>query len=285
MFPRLPGTGTARTGRRHPITASAASFGQHRTMPVAAAPPFRTLRAETDGRLGRLTLDQPDRLNPIGALALEELAAAAAWFDEQGAALVVVGGAGRAFCAGFDLRELTAAPSGRGPADHPGGSTPALGAAMAAAVSSMEALTVAAVQGPCVGGGFVLALCCDLRIAADDAWFSLPEAELGIPLAWSGVPRLVRELGAARAAELILTCRRMPAVEAHAAGLVNEVVERGSLDAVVAERTGLILERSDAVIRTTKRQVREAAEALVPTSGDWAGTDELIAALRTLIGG
>ncbi len=191
----------------------------------AAPPPFTTLRVEVDGRLGRLTLDQPDRLNPIGAVALRELAEAARWFDEQDVPVVVVGGAGRAFCAGFDLRELTARPPEHG--DHPGALTPALGAAMAEAVSTMRALTVAAVQGPCVGGGFVLALCCDVRVAADDAWFSLPEAELGIPLAWSGVPRLVRELGPARANELILTCRRVPAAEAHAIGLVNEAGRAG----------------------------------------------------------
>ena len=193
---------------------------------------------------------------------------------------MVVGGAGRAFCAGFDLRELAAPATAEG---HPGAATPALGAAMAEAVASMRALTVAAVQGPCVGGGFVLALCCDLRIAADDAWFSLPEAELGIPLAWSGVPRLVRELGPARANELILTCRRVPAAEALRIGLVNEVVERSALERTVAERTATLLERRSSVIETTKRQVREAAEAIVPTTGAWAATDELVAALRVLL--
>ena len=221
-------------------------------MADVALPSFQTLRVELDGALGRLTLDQPDRLNPIGALALRELADAAAWFDASDASVVVVTGAGRAFCAGFDLRELRAKPTSDDLADHPGASTPALGAAMADAVSSMRALTVAAIGGPCVGGGFVLALCCDLRIAADDAWFSLPEAELGIPLAWSGVPRLVRELGPARANELILTCRRMPAIEAHAAGLINEVVPRPELEATVAARVAAILERPGPVITTTK---------------------------------
>ncbi len=256
-------------------------------MTAAPAPAFRTLRAEVDGRLGRLTLDQPERLNPIGALALRELAEAAAWFDASEAAVVVVGGAGRAFCAGFDLRELAAAaadtPVGTDPSEQSGATTPALGAAMADAVSSMRALTVAAIQGPCAGGGFVLALCCDLRVAADDAWFSLPEAELGIPLAWSGVPRLVRELGPARANELILTGRRVPAAEALGIGLVNEVVDRAALADTVAARAAAVLERRDSVIETTKRQVREAAEALVPTTGPWAGTDELVAALRSLL--
>lgn len=252
-------------------------------MPAPSPPPFRTLRAEVDGRLGWLTLAQPDRLNPIGAQALEELAAAAAWFDETDAAVVVVAGEGRAFCAGFDLRELAAPAPDRDLAAHPGASTPELGAAMASAIAGMRALTVAAIQGPCVGGGFVLALCCDLRIAADDAWFSLPEAELGIPLAWSGVPRLVRELGPARANELILTCRRVPAAEAVAIGLVNQVVPLPALATEVAARTVTLLDRRDEVIATTKRQVREAAEAMVPTTGSWAGTDELVAALRALL--
>ena len=248
-------------------------------------PSFRTLRVEVDGRLGSLTLDQPERRNAIGALALQELIDAAAWFDASPASVVVVRGAGRAFCAGFDRRELGAAPSDLRTDEHPGAATPALGAAMAQAVSSMRALTVAAIQGPCVGGGFVLALCCDLRIAADDAWFSLPEAELGIPLAWSGVPRIVRELGPARASELILTCRRVPAAEAAAWAMVNEVVERAALDDTVAERTAALLERRDSVIEATKRQVRAAAEALVPTSEPWAGTDELVTALRSLLRG
>lgn len=258
-------------------------------MTSASSPSFRTLAASVDGRLGRLVLDQPERLNPIGSVALRELVEAAAWFDDAGASVVVVSGAGRAFCAGFDRRELVA-PSTGGSGD-PGGSgasrdgaaTPALGAAMAAAVSSTRALTVAAVHGPCVGGGLVLALCCDLRIAADDAWFSLPEAELGIPLAWSGVPRLVRELGPARANELILTCRRVPAAEAAEIGLVNRVVPATDLAVEVDALVATLLERRDDVITTTKRQVAEAAEALVPTTGAWAGTDELVAALRTLL--
>ena len=284
MIPRgMRATQIAFPARRLTRATWVPRIGQHRRMTAPIPPTFRTLRVEFHGSLGRITLDQPERLNPLGAVTLRELAAAAAWFDQTEASIVVVAGAGRAFCAGFDLRELTAPAHDSGSPDgHGGAATPTLGAAMADAISSMQALTVAAVQGPCVGGGFVLALCCDLRIASDDAWFSLPEAELGIPLAWSGVPRLVRELGPARANELILTCRRVGAAEALAIGLVNEVVAAPGLEDVVATRVSVLLERRADVILTTKRQVREAAESLVPTTGAWAGTEELLTAVRRL---
>ncbi|WP_426573311.1 enoyl-CoA hydratase/isomerase family protein [Aquihabitans sp. McL0605] len=236
-------------------------------------PHFTTLAVSLRGGLGRLTLDQPDRLNPLGSVALQELVDAAAWFDASPASVVVVTGAGRAFSAGFDRDEL-AAPSPQ--SRH----TPELGAAMSAAIGSMGAVTLAAVQGPCVGGAFVLVMSCDLRLAADDAWFSLPEAELGIPLAWSGVPLLVRSIGPARTTELVLSCRRVAADEAAAWGLVNRVVPRHDLAAATEELVGTLLERRPDVIATTKRQVREAAEALVPSDGRWAGTEHLQAALR-----
>ena len=152
---------------------------------------FGTLRVEIDptsqGRIGRLTLDQPAKLNPLGSTALREIAEAAAWFDSTDASVVIVTGAGRAFSSGFDLREFaggSSATSSRDQAD--------LGRRMAEAMERMNALTIAAIKGPCVGGGVVLAGVCDLRIAADDTVFSIPEVDLGIPLAWGGIPRLVR---------------------------------------------------------------------------------------------
>ena len=99
-----------------------------------------------------------------------------------------------------------------------------LGRIMAEAVTDMRALTVVGVHGRCVGGGVVLAAACDLRVAADDAVFSIPEVELGIPLAWAGIPRLVREIGPALTKELVLTCRPFSPAEAAAFGFVNRVV-------------------------------------------------------------
>ena len=94
-----------------------------------------------------------------------------------------------------------------------------LGLRMADAIESMRAVTIAQVHGYAVGGGVVLVAACDLRVAADDAVFSIPEIELGIPLAWGGIPRLVREIGPALTKELVMTCRRFTPAEAKAAGL------------------------------------------------------------------
>jgi enoyl-CoA hydratase/carnithine racemase len=238
---------------------------------------FTTLRAEVDGRLGRLTLTQPDQLNPLGTVPLREIAEAARWFDTTDASVVVVTGEGRAFSSGFDLREFAGsgtdtATSSRDQAD--------LGRLMAEAMERMKALTIAAIKGPCVGGGVVLAGVCDLRIAADDTVFSIPEVDLGIPLAWGGIPRLVREIGPALTRELVLTCRPFDAHEARAAGFVNRVVPRADLEREVDELATQLSRKAPSVVRATKRQVNEALEDVAPTVGAWADADLLGAAMR-----
>ncbi|WP_420452421.1 enoyl-CoA hydratase/isomerase family protein [Ilumatobacter sp.] len=242
------------------------------------SPSFETLRVETDGRIGRLTLDRPDQLNPLGTRALSEIARAAAWFDRTEVSIVVVTGEGRGFCSGFDLREFASgrsaddgAMSARDQAD--------LGRRMAEAMERMSALTIAAIKGPCVGGGVVLAGVCDLRIAADDAVFSIPEVDLGIPLAWGGIPRLVREVPPAIVRELVLTCRPFDAHEARSLGFVNRVVGRDELESAVDELAASLAAKAPSVVRATKRQVNEALEDVASTVGAWADADQLGAAL------
>ncbi len=245
-------------------------------MPAVDAPEFTTLHVAVGGRIGRMTLDQPAKLNPLGTAALREIAEAAAWFDTTGASIVIVTGAGRAFTAGFDLREFAGTTSdqatdGRTQAD--------LGRLMAEAMDQMSALTIAAIKGPCVGGGVVLAATCDIRIAADDTVFSIPEVDLGIPLAWGGIPRLVREIGPAMTRELVLTCRPFDADEARSLGFVNRVVARADLEQVVDELAEQLAAKAPSVVRATKRQVAEAAENVASTAGSWADADLLGAAM------
>lgn len=247
-------------------------------------PRFSTLRVEVDGPIGRLTLTQGDKLNPLGTVPLREIAEAARWFDTTSAHIVIVTGEGRAFSAGFDLREFAGDdrddPSGSDASTMSSRDQADLGRLMAEAMDRVSALTIAAIKGPCVGGGVVLAGVCDLRIAADDTVFSIPEVDLGIPLAWGGIPRLVREIGPALTRELVLTCRPFSPDEALRIGFINRVVPRAELESAVDELAAQLARKAPSVVRTTKRQVNEALEDVASTTGSWADADQLGAAMR-----
>ena len=235
---------------------------------------YETLDVVLDGAVGRLTLDQPEVLNPLGATVLREIAQAIGALDDAGAVVVVVSGRGRAFSAGFDLREFAGSAGG-----DAGPVTADLGRRMDDAVEATDAVTIAAVRGHCVGGGLVLAAACDLRLATNTTRFSIPEADLGIPLAWGGIPRLVREIGPAATRELVMTCRPFDAAEAQRLGLVNRVVTDAELDTEVDALVASLLTKAPTVLRATKRQVHTAVEQMASTDGAWADALLLGAAL------
>lgn len=237
---------------------------------------FATLTVDIDGSIGRLTLDRPQQLNAVSRQMLDELVAAAAWFDAQrDVKVVVVAGAGRAFSAGFDLGDFS------DPDPHvPPREAADKGRLVAEALTGMQAVTIAAVHGWCVGAGVVIVAACDLRVAADDARFSIPEVDLGIPLAWGGIPRLVRELGPAVTKELVLTCRPFSASEALALRFVNRVVPATDLAAATDALAQDLAAKSSFTLTTTKHAVNEANEALVPTTGAWADADLLVRAMH-----
>ncbi len=233
-----------------------------------------TLRVEADGRIGRITLDQPSKLNPLSTHCLEELAGAAAWFDDRpDVRVVIVAGAGRAFTAGADLDSF----SGDGRVGRDGGDA---GRRMAEAIEGMNSVTIAAIHGHCVGGGVVLAGACDLRVAAESTRFSIPEVDLGIPLAWGGIPRLVREIGPAPTRDLVMTCRPFFPDEALQLGFLNRVVPDDQLGAAVDELAATLTAKSALTLRATLRAVDAAAEALVSTRFAWSDADALTNALH-----
>lgn len=234
---------------------------------------FETLTATVDGPIGRLTLNRPDKLNPLSVVTLQEIVDAAAWFDQQsGIKVVVVSGTGRAFSAGADLGTFGGKQemSIRDAAD--------LGRRMADAVENIRAVTIASIQGWCVGGGVVLAVACDLRIAADDARFSIPEVDLGIPLAWGGIPRLVREIGPAMTKELVLTCRRFDADEAKSIGFINRVVPAAELTATVESLAASLSAKASHALYSTKRHVDAVTSNMVGLPRSWADADGLVTA-------
>jgi enoyl-CoA hydratase/carnithine racemase len=244
---------------------------------MSTPPDFQTIKVTCDGRRGTLTLNRPDRLNALSNELMAEVAEAASWFDHQSnLRVVVVSGEGRAFSAGFDLSVF--GDDGPSPA---GGRVPAdTGRLMADALERTSPVLIAALHGHVVGGGLVVAAACDLRIATDDVSFSIPEVDLGIPLAWGGIPRLVREVGPALTKELVMTCRPFGAEEAMAAGFLNRIVPADDLDTAVDELAEAVASRPRAAVLATKRHVNAVTDQMVGTGRSWSDADGLTAALR-----
>ena len=238
-----------------------------------APPTLETVEVAVDGATGSLWLDRPDKLNPLSTRTLRELELAARWFDEHpDLKVVTVGGRGRAFSAGADLGSFTGGDGGRGDREQ--------GWRTGRALEEMRAVTVARIQGWCVGGGLVVAAACDLRIAAASARFSIPEIDLGIPLAWGGIPRLVREIGPARTKELVMTGREFSPDEALSMGFLNQVVADEDLDDAVARLVEQLVGKPQLGLLATKAHTNAVTESMVGTGRSWADADGLEAGLR-----
>ena len=176
------------------------------------------VRYQRLGAAALITIARPQVRNAIDGPTAAALAGALARFHSDAAARVLVlTGAEEAFCAGADLKAL---PSFGERLADPGGP-------LGISRTQAQKPTIAAVAGYCLAGGLELALWCDLRIAAENAIFGCAERRFGVPLIDGGTQRLPRIVGLGRALELILTGRLIEAAEAHAIGLVNEVVGSG----------------------------------------------------------
>jgi enoyl-CoA hydratase/carnithine racemase len=183
-----------------------------------------TVSLVADGAIARLTLNRPEALNALNRATASGLEAALESLEgSRDVKVVIVGGSGRAFCAGNDIAEM-----------------PALSGAEAEAVSArwqqivdrfarLPQVTIAAVQGYALGGGCMLAAAQDLRVAERSARFGLPEITLGFNPSY-GIARLLDLLGGAHARDLLLTGRTVDAAEAHRMGLVNHLVDDGTLE-------------------------------------------------------
>lgn len=174
----------------------------------------------------RITLNRPDRLNSLTDEMREILTAELIDLgDDASISVVVLRGAGRAFCTGADLEQGF------------GGTHTWAERRLAAGrwqrlidlIERLPQVTVAEVRRFAIGGGALLAAACDLRIGSDDLTVALPELSVGMPLAWGGIPRLAREIGLPIARDLVMTGRTMHADEAHRTGFVQRLVADSDL--------------------------------------------------------
>ncbi|GAA1395609.1 crotonobetainyl-CoA hydratase [Kitasatospora putterlickiae] len=213
------------------------------------------VRYEKDGHVARVTLDRPEVLNAMDLRTHEELAGI--WDDveaDDDIRVAVLTGAGeRAFSVGQDLKER-ARLDRRGVPPTTFGSRGQPGWPRLTDRFTLSKPVLARVHGYALGGGFELALACDLIIASDQAVFALPEARLGLVPGAGGAFRLVRQLPERIAMGYLLTGRRMSAATAVHYGLVNEVVPADRLDACVQQWT-------DDLVRSAPLSVRAIKEA------------------------
>jgi enoyl-CoA hydratase/carnithine racemase len=173
---------------------------------------------------------------------------------------VVFAGNERAFSAGADTSELPQMTPDRIAAYYRGSGS------VYEAVARLPQPTVAAIAGYCLGGGFELALACDLRIAAEGATFGLPEVALGILPSSGGITRLVRSVGAATTRDLVLCGDRFDATEAHRLGLVRDVVAPGEVDARALDLAKHLSALPPLAVAWTKAAIDAASESSTATS-------------------
>ncbi|TDD63824.1 enoyl-CoA hydratase-related protein [Actinomadura rubrisoli] len=179
-----------------------------------------TVRSERHGHVHTITLDRPERRNAVDGPTAGQLALAVNAFEQDDEARVaVLTGAAGTFCAGNDLKAMAAGDFPTPTADGP--------PPMAVTRSRPSKPVIAAIEGYCFGGGFELALWCDLRVASTTAEFGLLNLEHGLPSLDGATVRLPRLIGRARALDIILTARRVPAREALDWGVITTLTPPG----------------------------------------------------------
>jgi enoyl-CoA hydratase/carnithine racemase len=209
---------------------------------------------ERDGHVLIVTINRPEVMNACHPPANRELAGV---FDEFAADpelwIAIITGAGdRAFSAGNDLKHQASGGDMSG--------QPAAGFAGITARYDLTKPVIAAVNGVAMGGGFEIALACDLIIAAENAVFALPEPRVGLAALAGGVHRLPRAIGTKQAMGMILTGRRVGPDEGKALGFVNEVVPQGEAVAGAKRWADMILECSPMSVRASKQAVYQGLE-------------------------
>lgn len=225
-----------------------------------------------EGRVARLVLQRPERLNALDDEVRLALRSALDELEERpDVSVLVLTGAGRAFSAGADLRS-TAYPPIEGDWStrrHRTGTWQRL----LDQLGSVPQVTVAALHGHVVGGAALLAAACDIRIAADDVVLRIPELAIGIPLTWAGIPLLVREVGLPVTRDWVMTCRRVAADELLRVGYVTRVAPAGSFDDAVDGLVDELVAVPPAPLAMTRAMTAAIGRTAPAMAAGWGDAD------------
>ena len=218
------------------------------------------LEVSVEGSVATVTLNRPEQLNAISfemAAELRDVVTTLGW--HPGIKVMVFKGAGRAFCAGYDV---TTQRSMNSPRERMVDAQRL--SSVLELIGRAPVVRVAQLHGHVIGAGMALALQCHMRYAADNTKFSLPEVNFGIPFLLGGASLLTRELGPVRTADMILNCTVLPVQHVDAGRLVTEVLSQEALPARVKEITDALGKRPEALLMATVATLERANQDLLP---------------------
>jgi enoyl-CoA hydratase len=227
-----------------------------------STPSPTTLTIEQADRHAIVTINRGDGRNALSFELMEQLRDTALAIGRNPDLIAVILRGEGAFSAGADLSAFSSMAGAAPPSKLQLRELLKLGPAMCQAWEDLEAVTIAAIEGYCVGGAAALAAALDLRIVGRSAFFRLPEVPLGINMSWHTVPRLVAQIGPARTKQYVMFGKRIPAPTALDWGLCEEVVDDGQTLAAARQQVAELLELPPMPVRMTKQTVNACATAL-----------------------
>jgi enoyl-CoA hydratase/carnithine racemase len=222
-----------------------------------------------DGVVRTIRLNRPDRLNALGSEVRDAIARAVAETEDAPVRIVVFEGAGRAFSAGADLKDKATRTNHDETWQRRRRTAGAWGRLLDR-IEQLPQVTVASLHGYVIGGAFLLAAACDLRVGAEDTLLSIPEVAIGIPLTWAGIPRLAREVGISRTREIILTGRRITGSEALAWGFLHRLGDRAT---ETARLVGELIAMPEAPLAMSKDALLAHGRTIVSLEASWSDPD------------
>ncbi len=225
------------------------------------------VRLDREGALATVTLNRPERRNALSDAMLSDLGRVVNELrDDAAVRVVIVTGAPPVFSAGADagLKSSMSPEERRHAMATRRSQFRRLFERANTVLEGLEQITICAINGHAVGGGWGLTLACDFRIAAADAQFWIPEVDLGVPLGVASTTRFVRLVGPARAKEIILECRRYGAEEARALGLVHRVVPGNDLMKHSRDYAQLLLAKPFRPLSEMKARINAIARTGMP---------------------
>jgi methylglutaconyl-CoA hydratase len=218
---------------------------------------YNTVQLAYDAGIATITLNRPDKRNAISFELIDDLLRALDEAAKSDAIVLIVTGAGQAFCSGMDLDNLKSL-LGRSPEQNLEDSRTMV--KLFRALYEFPKVTIAAVNGPAIAGGTGVALLCDFTLAVPDAKFGYTEVRIGfVPAIVSTF--LLRQIGEKQARDLLLTGRLFGSEEALRLGLVNEIVAAGDLMNRARSLAATLMENSPASLRATKKLLNDHARA------------------------